>query len=82
MPGRSAREQQQLLALACGWPKFFLLQGLPGPPLCYSWMMLFPELDSDARVSVLHEIEQAEQVFLASPSAPEARGALAGGKVR
>ena len=37
------------------------------------------ELDSDARVSVLHEIEQAEQVFLASPEARRSpRRALAG----
>jgi DNA replication and repair protein RecF len=71
-----SRGQQRLLALALRLAEVLPITEAAGTAPVLLLDDALSELDSDARVSVLHEIEQAEQVFLASPEArPEARGA-------
>jgi DNA replication and repair protein RecF len=71
-----SRGQQRLLALALRLAEVLPITEAAGTAPVLLLDDALSELDSDARVSVLHEIEQAEQVFLASPEArPEVCGA-------
>jgi DNA replication and repair protein RecF len=71
-----SRGQQRLLALALRLAEVLPITEAAGTTPVLLLDDALSELDSDARISVLREIEQAEQVFLASPEArPDARGA-------
>jgi DNA replication and repair protein RecF len=80
-----SRGQQRLLALALRLAEVLPITEAAGTAPVLLLDDALSELDHDARVSVLREIEQAEQVFLASPDArPEAGGAhwrVRGGEV-
>ena len=71
-----SRGQQRLLALALRLAEVLPITEAAGTPPVLLLDDALSELDSDARINVLREIEQAEQVFLASPEPrPDARGA-------
>lgn len=71
-----SRGQQRLLALALRLAEVLPITEAAGTAPVLLLDDALSELDHDARISVLREIEQAQQVFLASPeSRPDARGA-------
>jgi DNA replication and repair protein RecF len=80
-----SRGQQRLLALALRLAEVLPITEAVGTPPVLLLDDALSELDGEARASVLHEIEHAEQVFLTSPEpqpgAPGARWQLREGEV-